>query len=81
MFFSLGVIFFLFIQSVGAFPFSLEDNFAESSCNIYVMSYNSVFVLFRLTLGKVSFFSTLLHFVPVLFHLGHKAIMHVLAST
>ena len=63
-FFFLGVIFFLFMQSVGAFPFSLEDNFSESSSNIYVMSYNSVFVLFRLTLGKVSVFSFfVVHFV------------------
>ena len=64
VFFFSGCYFFLFMQSVGAFPFSLEDNFSESSSNIYVMSYNSVFVLFRLTLGKVSVFSFfVVHFV------------------
>ena len=48
VFFFFWVLFF-FKQSAGAFPFSLKDNFAESSSNIYVMSYNCVFVLFRLT--------------------------------
>lgn len=81
-FFFFWVLFF-FKQSAGAFPFSLKDNFAESSCNIYVMSYNCVFALFRLTLGKVSFFSFfVLHFVTFLASvvLGHKVIIHVLAS-